>query len=133
MPSITNTLAPLLLLLLLPLLPATLAYTGDMTYYSPSVGLGSCGYQSGDNDDVVALSHEMMGRSANPNANPRCGTKIGIWNPYTKKHHQATIVDTCGACKKFDIDVSEGLFKRIAPNGDGRVKGMNWGGQAVGG
>lgn len=45
----------------------------------------------------------------------------------------ATVVDTCVACGKYDIDVSEGLFKKIAPDGDGRVKGIAWGGRVVGG
>lgn len=43
------------------------------------------------------------------------------------------IVDTCGGCKKFDIDVSPSLFKKVAPNGDGRVGGIAWGGNRVGG
>ncbi len=32
-----------------------------------------------------------------------------------------------------DIDVSPGLFKKVAPAGDGRVKGVDWGGVVVGG
>lgn len=114
------------------ILPAiTSAYSGDMTYYTP--GLGSCGIQSNSNEPVVALSIPMMANGANPNANPKCGTKIGIWNPYTKTQHEATIVDTCYACKYEDIDVSESLFKAVAPGGDGRVHGIDWGGPAVGG
>lgn len=125
-----STLSPLALFLLTPLIHA---YTGDMTYYSPSVGTGSCGWVAGDNEDVVALSNEILQNGANPNANPKCGSMIGIWNPQTKKHYTAKIVDRCAGCKKFDIDVSPALFKKVAPNGDGRVKGINWGGQMVGG
>ncbi|KAL8764764.1 MAG: hypothetical protein Q9209_007895 [Squamulea sp. 1 TL-2023] len=121
-------LTPVTLLLLSPL---THAYTGDMTYYDP--GMGSCGISSGPNDDVVALSVDTMKNSANPNANFKCGSWIGIWNPYTKKKYSAKIVDTCQACKKGDIDVSPALFKKIAPNGNGRVHGINWGGERVGG
>lgn len=123
-----TALSPIVLLLLTPL---THAYTGDMTYYDP--GVGSCGIASGPNEDVVALSKEIMRNGANPNANPRCGSRIGIWNPQTKKKYSAKVVDTCQGCKKGDIDVSPALFKKIAPNGDGRVAGINWGGAKVGG
>ncbi|KAI4284246.1 MAG: hypothetical protein L6R38_001577 [Xanthoria sp. 2 TBL-2021] len=123
-----STLSPFALLLLTPL---THAYTGDMTYYDP--GMGSCGIASGPNDDIVALSNAIMQNGGNPNANPKCGSMIGIWNPYTKKHYTAKVVDTCGACKPEDIDVSPALFKKVAPNGNGRVHGINWGGQKVGG
>ncbi len=43
------------------------------------------------------------------------------------------VVDTCVGCAKYDIDVSPNLFKKVAPSGDGRVKGIDWGGLAVGG
>ncbi|KAI4136514.1 MAG: hypothetical protein L6R39_007751 [Caloplaca ligustica] len=109
------------------------AYKGDMTHYTP--GLGSCGYYTdpSKNEPVVALSREIMANGPNPNNNPKCGTKINIYNERTKKTHQATIVDTCQACQRQDIDVNEKLFYAVAPNGDGRVHGIAWGGSAVGG
>ncbi|KAL9024492.1 MAG: hypothetical protein Q9196_006475, partial [Gyalolechia fulgens] len=88
LPTLTSPL-PSLFLAFLSLTPIIHAYTGDMTYYTPSVG--SCGYTSSPNDDVVALSVPMMRNGANPNSNKNCGTKISIWNPYTKKQHWATI------------------------------------------
>lgn len=129
--TMLSTLTSNLSILILLFAPSILAYTGDMTYYTPS--LGSCGYHSSPNDDVVALAVPMMRNGANPNHNPKCGTKIGIWNPKTKKIHYATVVDTCYGCKLHDIDVSPSLFKKVAPNGNGRVGGINWGGNAVGG
>ena len=42
-------------------------------------------------------------------------------------------MDTCMGCKPEDIDVSPALFKMVAPNGDGRVHGIAWGGDTVGG
>ncbi|KAL8900770.1 MAG: hypothetical protein Q9192_000887, partial [Flavoplaca navasiana] len=78
---------------LLLLTPLTTAYTGDMTYYTP--GLGSCGITSHPNEDVVALSLPIMNNNGNPNANPKCGSYIGIWNPKTKKHFTAKVVDSC--------------------------------------
>ncbi|KAI4271705.1 MAG: hypothetical protein L6R38_006805 [Xanthoria sp. 2 TBL-2021] len=109
------------------------AYKGDMTYYEP--GLGSCGHNDPPSAkrDVVALSREMMNNGPNPNNNPKCGSKINIYNPSTKKTHTATIVDTCWACKKEDIDVNVELFNKVAPNGDGRVHGIMWNGEKVGG
>lgn len=128
MPALRSTLISLLLLI-----PSILAYEGDLTFYD--VSIGSCGWYSGPNDDVVALSLEIMGNGANPNSNKKCGTKIGIWNPATKKEHYATIVDSCKGCKKHDIDVSIGLFDKIAPGQRkrGRLRGIDWGGPAVGG
>ena len=79
--------------LLLTALPTILAYEGEMTYYTP--GMGSCGISSSDAEDVVALSIPMMQNGANPNANPRCGSMIGIWNPNTKQLNHAKVVDTC--------------------------------------
>ena len=112
-------------------LPTILAYSGDMTYYTP--GMGSCGIASSPDDDVVALAVPMMQNGANPNANPRCGSKIGIWIPRTHQKHEATVVDTCQACALHDIDVSPSLFKKVAPDGDGKVHGIAWGGNRVGG
>lgn len=109
------------------------AYKGDMTHYTP--GLGSCGHNDPPSAkrDVVALSREMMNNGPNPNTNPKCGSKINIYNPGTKKTHSATIVDTCWACKKEDIDVNVELFYKVAPKGDGRVHGIMWNGKKVGG
>lgn len=134
LPSVKISLTSLLLLFV----PSILAYEGEMTFYIEGAPvLGSCGWYSGANDDVVALSPAIMGRPANPNKNPKCGTKIGIWNPHKKTHHYATIVDTCEGCKAHDIDVSLGLWKKIAPGeyelGRHRQKGIDWGGPAVGG
>lgn len=33
----------------------------------------------------------------------------------------------------YDIDVSPSLFAKVAPAGDGRVKGIDWGGKETGG
>ena len=32
-----------------------------ITWYNPSAGVGSCGWQCQDNDPVVAISKDMMG------------------------------------------------------------------------
>ncbi|KAL8832465.1 MAG: hypothetical protein Q9170_004876 [Blastenia crenularia] len=116
---------PALALTILPLLAN--AYKGDMTHYTP--GLGSCGHYNdpAKAEPVVALSREIMANGPNPNTNPKCGKKIDIYNSRTKTHHQATVVDTCWACKKEDIDVNVKLFDAVEPKGDGRVHGIQWG------
>ena len=106
-------------------------YVGDITYYTP--GLGSCGAYSSSTDAVVALSVTMMANSANPNANPKCFSKISIYNPRTRNTHWATVVDTCQACGHSDIDLSPALFQAVEPRGDGRVHGITWRGNMFGG
>ena len=120
------------LILLLPLLQSTWAYSGDMTYYTP--GLGSCGITNTESDLIVALSQDIMQNSGSPNNNNQCGSQISIWNPSNPSQgYTATVVDTCIGCSMYDIDVSPALFKLVAPNGDGRVHGVDWGGNVVGG
>ena len=75
----------------------------------------------------------MMANPANPNSNPKCGTKISIYNPSTGQTTWATVVDTCVGCEEYDIDLTLALFNQIAPDGNGRVHGIEWGGDAVGG
>lgn len=113
------------------LISFAIAYSGDMTYYTP--GMGSCGQMSNDGDGVVALSTQMMSGGANPNANAKCGSKIGIFNPNSGLYVEATVVDTCEACAEYDIDVDQATFSAVAPNGDGRVHGVDWGGDVTGG
>jgi len=114
------------------IIPLAATYSGDMTYYTP--GPGSCGWTSSDGDGIVALSTQMMGNGGNPNANDKCGSKIGIYNPKTGSYVVATVVDTCQACGEFDIDVDSATFKAAGVSLDeGRVHGVDWGGVKVGG
>lgn len=93
-----------------------------MTYYD--VGLGSCGWTSTPNEDIVAVPHQMMSNGANPNNNPNCGKMVTIH--YGGKTKKAKVVDTCGGCSPGDLDMSTGLFKFFAPMSEGRVGGMKW-------
>ncbi|KAI7518438.1 hypothetical protein KC331_g21208 [Hortaea werneckii] len=65
-----------------------------------------------------------MDNGANPNANPLCGQYITI--SYQGSTHQAKVVDTCPGCEDAAIDLSPSLFEAVAPNGDGRVHGVEW-------
>lgn len=82
-------------------------YSGDITYYT--VGLGACGEnQTGDGytEDIVALSHDMMGPESNNN--PYCGRKIQI--QANGKTTTATVSDKCMGCDTDSIDVSKKVF-----------------------
>ena len=103
---------------------AATTFTGDITHYA--VGLGSCGVTNTDSQPIVALSVAKMANGPNPNNNPKCGKTITIHNPNTGTNHVGTIEDTCQACALNDLDLSPSLFKAVAPNGDGRVHGIQW-------
>ncbi|OTB08312.1 hypothetical protein M426DRAFT_29499, partial [Hypoxylon sp. CI-4A] len=99
-----------------------LAYSGDMTYYTP--GLGACGKQNSASDHIVALAPAQYGHDANPNKAKVCGRKISIH--YGGKTATATVVDKCPGCASGSIDVSPAVFKQLAPLDKGRVK-VTWG------
>jgi len=99
-------------------------YTGDITYYDVSVGLGSCGWQGSNSQNLVALASDVMQNGPNPNNNPLCGQTISIY--YQGNVHQATIYDTCPTCAGGSIDLTEQLFLQVAPDGNGRVSGVSW-------
>jgi hypothetical protein len=102
------------------------SYTGDITYYNIENGAqGSCGLPIATNNDaVVALSLDMMQNGGNSNKNTKCGQTILL--TYQGKTTPAKVYDSCAGCKFGDVDLSPGLFKVVAPNGDGRVSGVSW-------
>ena len=99
-------------------------YTGDITYYDVSVGLGSCGTSATNTDNVVALSYLDMKNGLNPNVNPLCGREVSI--SYNGHTHRAKIWDTCPTCASGSLDLPQALFDAVAPEGDGRVHGVSW-------
>ena len=113
---------------LLALLPTALAFTGEMTYYTP--GLGSCGATSTELDLIVAISAEKMNSGGNPSNNPLCFSHITITNA-AGVSQDATIVDTCPGCAAEDIDVSPAVFQALASLDEGRVPGIQWSGSAL--
>ncbi|KAI1401509.1 RlpA-like double-psi beta-barrel-protein domain-containing protein-containing protein [Hypoxylon fuscum] len=98
------------------------AYSGDMTYYTP--GLGACGKYNKESDHIVALAPAQYGNDANPNKAKVCGKKISIH--YGGKTATATVVDKCPGCASGSIDVSPSVFKQLASLDKGRVK-VTWG------
>jgi len=123
---------PLLLFLLL-LLPLTHAYSGTLTAYTPSAH-SFCGITAHSYDAVVAISPSMMG-GAPPPHNAKCGSIIGIYNPATGRKHEAYVVDVCAGCGHENLQGSQGLFDLVVAGKEavGGVRGVDWGGERVGG
>lgn len=67
--------------------------SGDGTHYD--AGTGSCGWQSnGQEENVIAMPHGMMGHQANDNS--FCGKTVTI--KYGDKKVTAKVVDKCMGC-----------------------------------
>lgn len=67
---------------------------GRATFYSPSVGLGSCGETHADSDLVVAAPSNLMpGACGKTVMITNTGTGNGVGNPVS-----AEVVDTCVGC-----------------------------------
>ena len=104
--------------------------SGELTYFSPSVGVGACGYQSGDNQTVAAVGHKLFDGAAkskgvgtqNPNSNPLCGLWIRVMRG-DGREVEVMVVDRCTGCGVEDLDLSVGAFGEIGEEGEGRVKG----------
>ncbi|KAE8168253.1 RlpA-like double-psi beta-barrel-protein domain-containing protein-containing protein [Aspergillus tamarii] len=99
-------------------------YTGDLTYYDPA--LGSCGITSSNSDMVCAVSQVLFDAAStgsNPNANPLCGMKVRLKRGEASV--DVTVVDRCTGCAVKDLDVSRGVFKKLADLDLGRVS-VDW-------
>ena len=108
----------------LPLPSSTKTFTGDLTYYTP--GLGACGVTSTSSSNIVSISHilfDSQSSSSNPNDNPLCGRKIRARRD--GKSVDLTVVDRCTGCAVRDLDVSPGVFKKLASIDEGRVS-VEW-------
>ena len=108
---------------------AATVYKGDGTFYSPSVGFGSCGHQNQDTDHVAALATGSMSlyNPSNPNNNPLCGHKVKVWESAKPANSVVvSIVDTCPGCHgKYDLDLSPAAFNKLADPNVGRIK-ISW-------
>ena len=77
--------------------------------------------------EKLAKTCSQMANGANPNTNPKCGSRINIHNPASGKTVQATVVDTCVGCATYDVDVSSSLFANLEGGlSAGRVT-VDWG------
>ena len=116
--------------------PLANAYQGDMTYYTPAAdaSYSACNIAAQPSDHIVAIS-QYRWAPGNPNNNPMCGSTIGIYNPANGQTlSDVKIVDKCMGCAEGDIDVSISVFDALGiDSSKGRVHGMDWGGNVVGG
>ncbi|KAG8713915.1 hypothetical protein FRC09_018188 [Ceratobasidium sp. 395] len=102
-------------------------HNGWATWYNPSAGTGSCGWQNQDYEWVAAvgttLFQEMM-VDGNPNHSQACGKTANVsWGGKTIK---VGIVDRCGACGYNDIDLSPSAFQQFSGLGTGKLQGVSW-------
>ncbi|TFK68767.1 hypothetical protein BDN72DRAFT_768824, partial [Pluteus cervinus] len=80
-------------------------------------GLGNCGSWSSDSDFVVALSLAEYSGGAH------CYQHVEI--SYGDKTIDATVVDSCQGCARYDLDLSPAAFEALAPTDRGRI-GIRW-------
>jgi expansin (peptidoglycan-binding protein) len=106
------------------LLAAANAFTGRMTYYSPSAGVGACGKLNSNSDLVVAIDPSHW-TSANPSADPICGKTITI--SYGGKTATAVVEDKCSSCAPGAIDVSPAVFQKFGALSVGAIE-VTWSG-----
>ncbi|KAM0333167.1 hypothetical protein ACHAQA_001827 [Verticillium albo-atrum] len=86
------------------------SHAGELTYYD--VGMGACGFDDSGKDNsenIVALSHLLMGTQSN--GNPMCDQTITI--SANGKTTTATVRDKCMGCAQEDIDVSKAAFLEL--------------------
>lgn len=98
-------------------------HTGDLTYYT--VGMGACGEDDSGKDmkeNIVALSHLLMGEKSN--GNPYCGRTITI--SYGGKTIQAIVKDKCMGCALDNIDVSTIAFTSLMGSTDVGRHAVDW-------
>ncbi|EMR64162.1 hypothetical protein MGN70_003144 [Eutypa lata] len=100
---------------------SAVAYSGDLTYYTP--GLGACGFTNSEADAVVALAVDQYGSDPNPNNAAVCGRQIAI--NYNGKTAIAEVVDKCWGCASGSIDVSPTVFSQLEDLSAGRVQ-VSW-------
>ncbi|KAI0381696.1 hypothetical protein F5Y04DRAFT_255083 [Hypomontagnella monticulosa] len=113
----------------LPLPSNTDVFTGELTYYTPS--MGACGIESTSDEDIVSVSHiifDAASQGSNPNENPLCGMQIRITRDYVEAGEgnqsvDVTVVDRCVGCEATDLDLSLAVFTKLAPEDSGRVLG----------
>lgn len=95
-------------------------YNGELTYYA--TGLGACGIDSKDGDNIVSVSHllfDAVSSGSNPNQNPLCGKMIRARR--STGSVDLKVVDRCTGCQPRDLDITEKTFAKLANVDQGRV------------
>ncbi|KAI9329178.1 hypothetical protein BDR26DRAFT_31223 [Obelidium mucronatum] len=105
------------------LIRTTLAFSGQLTYYEPAGGFGSCGNTLQNGDHVVAIGPAQYDLG-------KCGQTICVTNG--QRSAEAVIADRCAGCAFGDIDVTIPIFTTFADLGAGRIS-ISWSFGACGG
>ncbi|KAJ3251863.1 hypothetical protein HDU77_005609 [Chytriomyces hyalinus] len=107
------------------LLTSLLAFTagtalaGDLTFYRPAGGYGSCGRSLQDGDIIAAMNEFEYDRDPS-----MCGRVICI--SYNGQIVRATVQDRCAGCPWGDVDVTPVVFQQFRPLDVGRFGGVSW-------
>ncbi|MGK3968334.1 expansin EXLX1 family cellulose-binding protein [Sorangium sp. So ce118] len=90
------------------------SFSGDGTFYDPSVGVGACGFAVPDADAyVAALNPEQLAGGA------ACGSCIEVNGPDGSV--TVRVIDLCPSCASGSVDLGQGPFREIADPDRGRV------------
>ncbi|QRW09755.1 hypothetical protein RhiLY_08754 [Ceratobasidium sp. AG-Ba] len=105
--------------------------THNLHYDTDQIGLGACGWTNSNTEWVAAISHELFDNwpgytGSNPNKNPVCTTPHTADVTYKGKTIRVGIVDRCGGCALWDLDLSPSAFQQLAPLSAGRLSGATW-------
>ncbi|KAK4645293.1 hypothetical protein QC761_200310 [Podospora bellae-mahoneyi] len=103
--------------------PSGEVHNGDLTYYD--LGLGACGFDDSGldhTDNIVALSHLMMGTQSN--GNPYCDKTITV--KVGSKTVQARVRDKCMGCEREAIDCSEKMFLELFGSLEAGRRPVEW-------
>ncbi|KAL4073106.1 RlpA-like double-psi beta-barrel-protein domain-containing protein-containing protein [Scleroderma yunnanense] len=92
-------------------------HVGRGTWYHP--GYGACGQTNGDNDAVAAMSVQSFSTS-------NCGQWVYITNTANGQSTSAQIVDSCESCDTNSLDMSPGVFGKLADLSVGVIQ-IQWG------
>ncbi|KAG9073534.1 hypothetical protein FS749_015033 [Ceratobasidium sp. UAMH 11750] len=106
---------------------AIAARQGWATHYSPSAGVGACGWSNNDGEHVGAIGTNLFQKmmvDGNPNHSKACGKMVHLtWHGKSTK---VKIVDRCYACGDNDLDLSPAAFQDLAPLATGKLQGVTW-------
>ncbi|KAJ3383232.1 hypothetical protein HDU80_001295, partial [Chytriomyces hyalinus] len=95
------------------------ALAGDLTFYEPAGGRGSCGNILQNGDIIAAMNEVEYDRDPS-----MCGRLICI--SYNGQIVRATVQDRCAGCPSGDVDVTPVVFERFRPREVGRFGGVSW-------
>ncbi|MET8949165.1 cysteine/serine endopeptidase inhibitor, partial [Streptomyces sp. NPDC004542] len=98
--------------------------SGEMTYYNDR-GYGACGsVVDAASEDLVAVSHEWW-TSVDPHQDRLC-RGVSVQVSYNGRSITVPVKDMCPSCDAGHIDLSQSAFEKLAPLGEGLVKGITW-------